>query len=60
MDEEDPKSKPAHGLMKDDSIGTLGQEKKNFYRLVLKSTITQKSILNVPLLFNETIARQKS
>ena len=55
MNDNDSQSKLAHDLMKEDSLGTLGQEKKDFYCLVLKSTITQKqkSILNIPLFFDE-------
>ena len=46
---------PAQELMKDASMGTLGNEKKIFAdMLLLKNAITKKSILNVPILFDET------
>ena len=54
MNEEDSQSNPAHELMKDASMDRLGQEKIDFYDMVLKNTITQKSILYVPILFDET------
>ena len=45
---------PAQELMKDASMGTLGKEKKYFADMLLKNAITKKSILNVPILFDET------
>ena len=45
---------PAQELMKDASMGTLGQEKKFFADMLLKNAITKKTILNVPILFDET------
>ena len=54
MNHKDSVRNMAHQLMKDDSIGTFGQEKKDFFCLVLKSTITQKSILYIPIFFDET------
>ena len=49
-----PKSFPAHELMKDASMGSIGKEKKDFYDMILKNAITKKTILNVPILFDET------
>ena len=45
---------PAQELMKDASMGTLGKEKKYFADMLLKNAITKKTILNVPILFDET------
>ena len=41
-------------LMTDANMGTHGQEKKYFADMLLKNAITKKSILNVPILFDET------
>ena len=54
MNDDDSQGNPAHDLMKVGSMGTLDQEKKDFFRLVLKSTITQKTVLFVPIIFDET------
>ena len=53
MADKDSQSNPAHNTMKDASMGTLGQVKKDFYWLLLKNAITQQSILFVPILFDE-------
>ena len=45
---------PAQELMKDASMGTLGNEKKIFADMLLKNAITNKTLLNVPILFDET------
>ena len=45
---------PAQELMKDANMGTLGQEKKYFADMLLKNEIAKKTILNVPILFDET------
>ena len=54
MIDDDPQSNPAHDLMKVGSMGTLGEERKDFFRMVLKSTITQKTVLFVSIIFDET------
>ena len=54
MNNKDSQIIPAHELMKDASMGILSNEKKDFYDMVLKKAITKKSILNVPILFDET------
>ena len=53
MANNDSENNSTHDLMKDASMGTLGQEKKDFYRLLLKNAITQQSIFFVPILFDE-------
>ena len=53
MEDHDSQGNPANELIKDASMGRLGQEKKNFYCLMLKNTITQQSVLYVPLVFDE-------
>ena len=54
MNNNDSEIIPAHDLMKDASMGSLGKEKKDFYDMLLESAITKKTILNVPILFDET------
>ena len=53
MADNDSENNSAHDLMKDASMGTLGQTKKDFHQLLLKNAITQQSILFVPILFDE-------
>ena len=54
MNNTTPQIVPAHEVMKDASMGTLGKEKQDFFDMVLKNAITKKTILNVPILFDET------
>ena len=35
------------------SMGRIRQEKENFFQMMLKNTITQQSVLYVPLVFDE-------
>ena len=54
MEDHDSLGNQSNELMKDASMSRPRQEKKNFYHMMLKNTITQQSILYVPLVFDET------
>ena len=54
MNNTDPKIVSTNEVMKDASMGTLGKEKKDFFDMVIKNAITKKTLLNVPILFDET------
>ena len=53
MNNTDQEIVSANEIMKDASMGTLGKEKKDFFHMVLKNAITKKTLLNVPILFDE-------
>ena len=55
MENNDSQGNEVNDLMKvASSIGRLRQEKENFFQMMLKNTITQQSVLYVPLVFDET------
>ena len=53
MAEKDSQNNLVHDIMEDASMGTLGQERKDFFRMLLKNVITQQSVLDVPIHFDE-------
>ena len=54
MEDHNSQGNQANELMKDASMDSLCKEKKDFYDLLLKNAITKRTILNVPILFDET------
>ena len=43
----------SHEKMQDASMGALGQDREDFFTMLIKNVISQKVILNVPFLFDE-------
>ena len=52
MVDKDSPAKSPNEQMKHANMGVVNKDKNTFYHMVLKNTITQKVILNVPFLFH--------
>ena len=52
MADKDSPAKSPNEQMKHADMGVVTKDKNTFYHMVLKNTITQKVILNVPFLFH--------